>query len=229
MVRLAQKAFHPGPIPFPAAARRHHLQISGDDRVPRPFLRGNRRQAHRPHQSPGNRRGRQPLPPGNSEMLRPAQDARPARCPQRGRLRRGFRRRAPRRREIARQGTRLLASATLSDSGIPRISVPNSGTCTIAASIRARASASSRFPTGPNWTSGTTSIWRTFRSCRSTSPKAPHGGARRSADPGGAQHAPAARGSAADGDVPHALARLYVTAPAPSVPRPTRCLKSSKR
>ena len=36
MVRLAQKAFYPGPHPLPAAARRHDLQVPGDDRVPRP-------------------------------------------------------------------------------------------------------------------------------------------------------------------------------------------------
>ena len=33
MLRLAQKAFFPGKIPFPSAAHRHQLQISRDDRV----------------------------------------------------------------------------------------------------------------------------------------------------------------------------------------------------
>ena len=39
MVRLAQKAFYPGPDSLSPAAHRHHLQVPRDDRVPRPFLR----------------------------------------------------------------------------------------------------------------------------------------------------------------------------------------------
>ena len=39
LLRLAQKAFYPGPDPVPAAARRHHLQVPRDDRVPRPVHR----------------------------------------------------------------------------------------------------------------------------------------------------------------------------------------------
>ena len=35
LLRLAQKAFYPGPDSVPAAARRHHLQVPRDDRVPR--------------------------------------------------------------------------------------------------------------------------------------------------------------------------------------------------
>ena len=36
LLRLAQKAFYPGPDSVPAAARRHDLQVPRDDRVPRP-------------------------------------------------------------------------------------------------------------------------------------------------------------------------------------------------
>ena len=36
LLRLAQKAFYPGPDSVPAAAHRHHLQVPRDDRVPRP-------------------------------------------------------------------------------------------------------------------------------------------------------------------------------------------------
>ncbi len=38
MVRLAQKAFYPGRLPVPAAARRHDLEVPRDDRVPRRVL-----------------------------------------------------------------------------------------------------------------------------------------------------------------------------------------------
>ena len=35
MLRLAQKAFHPGPIPFPLLHVDTTLQVPGNDRVPR--------------------------------------------------------------------------------------------------------------------------------------------------------------------------------------------------
>ena len=74
MVRLAQKAFYPGRIPFPLAARGYHVQIQGDDRIPRPVLRGNRRQADRPHEPGGDRGRRESVRPGNAEVLRSAED-----------------------------------------------------------------------------------------------------------------------------------------------------------
>ena len=43
LLRLAQKAFYPGPIPVPAAAHRHGLQVPRDDRVPRLVCGGSRR------------------------------------------------------------------------------------------------------------------------------------------------------------------------------------------
>ena len=39
LLHLARKAFFPGKIPFPAAPRGHHLEVPGDDRVPRPYGR----------------------------------------------------------------------------------------------------------------------------------------------------------------------------------------------
>jgi 3''-phosphoadenosine 5''-phosphosulfate sulfotransferase (PAPS reductase)/FAD synthetase and related enzymes len=39
MLRLAQKAFHPGRLPFPLLARRYDLEVPGDDRVPRSYCR----------------------------------------------------------------------------------------------------------------------------------------------------------------------------------------------
>ena len=39
LLRLAQKAFAPGSIPFPLLARRHGVQVHRDVRVPRPRAR----------------------------------------------------------------------------------------------------------------------------------------------------------------------------------------------
>ena len=36
LLRLAQKAFHPGPASLPAAARGYDFQVPRDDRIPRP-------------------------------------------------------------------------------------------------------------------------------------------------------------------------------------------------
>ncbi len=59
-----------------------------------------------------------------------------------------------------------------------KTSARNFGTSTTARSTRAKASASSRSPTGPNSTSGNTSTARTLRLCRSISPpNAPSSGA----------------------------------------------------
>ncbi len=62
-------------------------------------------------------------------------------------------------------------SAIAPASGTPRPSVLSSGTSTTAVPAPAKASASSRYPTGPNSTSGITSIWKTSPSCRFTSPR----------------------------------------------------------
>ena len=39
MLRLALKAFHPAPLPFPLLAHRHHLEVPGDVRVSRSLRR----------------------------------------------------------------------------------------------------------------------------------------------------------------------------------------------
>ncbi len=52
-------------------------------------------------------------------------------------------------------------SATVSTVGIQRTSARSCGITTTARLIKARASAFSRYPTGPNWISGNTSIWKT--------------------------------------------------------------------
>ena len=171
MVRLAQKAFYPGQDSVSAAAHRHHLQVSRDDRIPRPLRARDRRAADRPHQPEGDRGRRESVPPGHAEVLRTAEDARSARCAGGRRLRRGLRRRAARRGEIARQGARLFLPRRLRPVGSEEPAARSCGTSTTAASTRARASACFRSPTGPSWTSGSTSTWRTSRSCRCTSPR----------------------------------------------------------
>jgi hypothetical protein len=72
--------------------------------------------------------------------------------------------------EKSRAKERVYSFRDNTTAGIRRTSGPSCGTSTTAGSTRARASASSRSPTGPSWTSGNTSISRTSRSCRSTSP-----------------------------------------------------------
>jgi len=53
MLRLAQKAFFPGKIPFSSAARGTQLQIPRDDRISRFVYERNRRRADRPPEPRG--------------------------------------------------------------------------------------------------------------------------------------------------------------------------------
>ena len=70
MVRLAQKAFYPGRIPFPLlhvdTTYKFPEMIEFRDR----FCARDRRPADRPHQRGGDRGRRQPVPPGHAEVLR---------------------------------------------------------------------------------------------------------------------------------------------------------------
>jgi 3'-phosphoadenosine 5'-phosphosulfate sulfotransferase (PAPS reductase)/FAD synthetase len=77
---------------------------------------------------------------------------------------------ATRSRRVPRSGSSRCA--VLAIAGIRAARGPSCGTSTTAASIPARASASSRCRTGPSSTSGPTSRARTFPSCRSTSRRA---------------------------------------------------------
>ena len=72
-------------------------------------------------------------------------------------VRRGLRRRPPRRGEGPRQGARLLAARRVLASGTRAGSAPSCGSSTTAGTRPASTSASSRCPTGPSWTSGSTS------------------------------------------------------------------------
>ena len=109
MVRLAQKAFYPGKIPFPLlhidTTYKFREMIEFRDR----FCAGDRRPPDRAHQL--RRRSRTaPIPSAwaRSKCCGLLKTRVAARCPGRGRLRRGVRRRAPRRGEIARQGAGLF-------------------------------------------------------------------------------------------------------------------------
>lgn len=57
-------------------------------------------------------------------------------------------------------------SATVFTAGIRKTSVRSCGTTTTARLTRAKASVSSRSPTGPSWISGSTSIWKISKSFR---------------------------------------------------------------
>lgn len=68
--------------------------------------------------------------------------------------------------EKSRAKERIYPSATASTAGTRKISVRSCGTTTTARLTKAKASASSRSPTGPSWISGSTSIWKILKSCR---------------------------------------------------------------
>src|SRR5213082_440539 len=69
LLRLAQKAFHPADS-LPTAPRRHHLQVSRDDRVPELVRQRSRREADRAHQRSGDRRRDSAISCRDAAMLR---------------------------------------------------------------------------------------------------------------------------------------------------------------
>ena len=76
---------------------------------------------------------------------------------------------ATRRRAAPRSAS--FRSAPRAMPGIRATSARNCGTCSTPASGPAKRCGSFRCRIGPSWTSGTTSGWRTFRWCRSISPR----------------------------------------------------------
>ena len=108
MVRLAQKAFYPGRIPFPLL----HIDTTYKFREMIEFRDqfcaeiGAKLIVHTNQAAIDA--GANPLDLGTSEMLRTAEDPSAARCAGRGRVRCGHRRRAARRGEVPRQGARLF-------------------------------------------------------------------------------------------------------------------------
>ena len=180
LLHLALKAFYPGQAAVPAAARRHHLEVPGDDRVPRPRARRSSASTLIVHvNQDGLARGIDPFAGAavhtdvmKTEALKQALDAR---------LRRRDRRRAARRGEEPRQGAHLLAPHR-GASWDPRSQRPELWHLFNTRSPGRDRCACSRCRTGPSSTCGNTSGARTFRSCRSISRAAAGGRARRHAD-----------------------------------------------
>ena len=149
LLRLAEKAFRPAPLPVPAHARRHGPQLPRGHRVPRPPRRRARRAADRRLRAGVDRprprrRGDRP-----ARVAQPAADDDAARRDRGARLRRRVRRRAPRRGARPREGADLLASATTSASGTRAASARSCGASTTGASAAASTCACSR---SSNWT-----------------------------------------------------------------------------
>ena len=170
MLHLALKAFYPGEAAVPVSARRHHLEVPRDDRVPRrDRARGSGSICCVHINREGLEMGINPFVHGSAlhtdvmktQALKQALDQ--------YRLRRGVRRRAPRRGEVARQGARLLDPLGAAPVGSEAAAARALARSTTPACARARASACFRCRTGPSSTSGSTSTWRTFRSSRCTS------------------------------------------------------------
>ena len=108
MVRLAQKAFHPGKIPFPLLHVDTGHEVPRDVRVPRQLLQRDRGRPARLPLRGSHRSGHRSLGPGHGEVLRAPQDPGAAERAEGGRLRRRVRGRAAGRGEVARQGADLL-------------------------------------------------------------------------------------------------------------------------
>ena len=168
MLRLAQKAFFPGKIPFPL------LHVDTSYKFPEMIeFRDNyaREIGRKPDRAPepqGARRGRESVHAGHAELLRTAEDALAARsrwkraASTRRLAGRGAMRKSPAPRSAS------IPSAMRRGSGTRRISGRSCGTFTTRACARARAFASFRCRTGRSWTSGSTSTRSRFRLCRCT-------------------------------------------------------------
>ena len=141
----------------PAAPYRHDLEVPGDDRLSRRGGEARRHGPHRPYQ-PGGREGRHhALHPRLVRLYRHHEDRGAEGGADAVRLRRGLRRRPPRRGEEPGQGADLLLPHRRAMAGTPRTSGPSSGTSTTPGSARASRSGSSRCRTGPSSISGSTS------------------------------------------------------------------------
>ena len=174
MLHLAREGVLSRAAAVPAAARRHDLEVPGHVRAARPHGRASWAWSCWSTTTRKRRAlGINPFDHGSADPHRHVEDARAEAGARQVRLRRGLRRRAPRRGKEPRQGAHLLLPHAPAIAGTRRTSAPSCGTCTTRASMQGReASASSRSRTGPSSTSGSTSTSRTFRSCRCTSPRA---------------------------------------------------------
>ena len=228
MLRLAQKAFHPGADSVSASARRHRLQIPRDARIPRPLHCRAGPQTHRVAQRRGTGGRRQPYSPWHAALLRPAQDSGAARRPSCARIStlpsaaRGATKKSPAPRSAS------SPSATAHGQWDPKNQRPElwnlfNGRIGPGESIRV-------FPLS-NWTE--LDIWhyihlekipdRSALSCE----RAPHARARRlSLIPGRAALCAGPAWRRADGSSAACVRSAAALAPAPSVPTPIRFRKS---
>ena len=141
-------------------------------RVPRRFCARERARPPRPHQpATASREDINPFDHGSQKYTTVMKTQALLQALTQARLRRGVRRRAPRRGEVARQGAHLLVPRSLPAVGPEEPAARAVEPLQRQGATRARASASSRSRTGPSSTSGSTSTSRTSRSCRSTSPR----------------------------------------------------------
>ena len=138
MLRLAQKAFHPGPIPFPLL----HVDTGYKFREMIEFrdaLHGAARgQADRPPERGGAGGRGQSVQAGDVAVLRAAEDAVAARRAAARGVRRGVRRGAAGRGKVPGEGEDLLLPRLAMGSGTRRTSGRSCGTFTTAGSSRAR-------------------------------------------------------------------------------------------
>jgi hypothetical protein len=169
MLHLARKAFHPAPPPFPL------LHIDTGWKFQAMYLHRDRMVAESgmkliSHTNPeGLAAGVGPFSHGSNyhtdvmktQGLKQALDAHGFDVVFGG---------ARRDEEKSRAKERVFSFRAPATAGIRKRSARNSGTCTTRGSSRTKASACFRSATGPNSTSGNTSMPRTFPSCRSTSP-----------------------------------------------------------
>ena len=161
MLHLALKAFAPAAGALHAAARGHRAQLPRGPGVPRPAVAAHGLRLHvasvQDYIDGGRLRER---PDGTRNPLQtvPLTETRSSR----EQVRRRVRRRPPRRGEGPRQGARLLAARRVLRSGTRAASAPSCGSSTTAGTRPASTSGSSRCPTGPSWTSGSTSPARSI-------------------------------------------------------------------
>ena len=172
MVRLAEKAFYPAKPPFPlmhvdTTWKFREMYDLRDNYVAKEL--GLKLIVHVNEE--GREKGDQPHHARQQGAHRRDEDRGPEAGPQQIQVRRGLRRRPPRRRKVAGQGAGLLVPRPVPPLGSEEPAARAVEPLQHARSTRAKASASFRSRTGPSSTSGNTSTSKTFRSCRSTSPR----------------------------------------------------------
>ena len=169
MLAVAAKAFAPGTHPLPGDARRHGAQLPRGAALPRPAGGGVGRGTRRRVGAGEHRRGPRGRGDRAAGVAQPAADRDPAGRDPGASLRRGVRRRAPRRGEGAGEGARLLAARRLRPVGSQEPAARGLDALQRPAPPAASTCASSRCRTGPSSTSGSTSTRRGWNCRRSTS------------------------------------------------------------